>query len=345
MDRLKWLAFAIVFLLPLSGFGQAKVGTAGMQFLKVGISARAVGMGEAFTAVANDASAMYYNPGGLIQLTKPQATFTLIDYPADLKFIYIGGVMPSPRTNGVIGVHLTSLFSDDMIATTPEMPYGTGRTFTASDLAAGLVYCQRLTDKFSVGISAKYLNERLADASAAGWSADVGTFYSTGWKRINIGMVIQHFGADMNFENSPFPLPINFKFGASIVAVERASWTLLLAGEFVHPNDNVEIYNLGAEFEYMRMFSVRFGKRINGLVRDSWLDYQEDTQKNPFLEYPLLERDYDGNLSLVLDGISFGAGFRIPEAGVNIDYAWAGLGTLGGVHRFTIGYMLSGLFH
>ncbi len=345
MNRLKGIVFAVVFLLPLSVFGQAKVGTAGMQFLKVGVSARAVGMGEAFTAVASDASALYYNPGGLIQLTKPEATFTLIDYPADLKFIYIGGVMPSPSTSGVIGVHLTSLFTDDMIETTPRMPYGTGRTFTASDLAAGVAYCQRLTDKFSVGVSVKYLNERLADASATGWSADVGTFYTTGWKRINIGMVIQHFGSDMDFENSPFPLPMSFKFGASITAIEKAAWDLIFAGEFVHPNDNLEIYHIGAEFNYMKMFSVRLGKRINGLIRDSWLDYQEDPQKDPFLEYPLMEKDADGSYSLVLDGVSFGAGFKIPQAGVNIDYAWAGLGTLGSVHRFTIGYMLSGLLY
>ncbi|NQU05082.1 MAG: PorV/PorQ family protein, partial [Calditrichaeota bacterium] len=199
---------AFIMLAPSNLFAQAKVGTAGVQFLKVGVGTRAVGMGEAFTAVADDASALYYNPGGLIQLTMPEATFTLIDYPAGLKFVFIGGVVPMPLMSGVVGVQVTSLFTDDMIETTPEMPYGTGRSFTASDLALGMSYCQRLTDKFSVGGSFKYLNERLADVSANGWSVDVGTFYTTGWKKINIGMVIQHFGPDMDFENSPFPLPM-----------------------------------------------------------------------------------------------------------------------------------------
>lgn len=330
---------ALLPALTGSAFGQAKVGTTGLQFLKVGVGARATAMGDAFTAVADDGTALYYNPGGLIQLRKPEAVFTLIEYPAGLKFVYIGGVAPSPRTSGTIGVQVTSLFTDDMVETTPDMPYGTGRTFTAGDLAAGVSYCQRLTDKFSVGATVKYLNERLADESSSGWAADVGTFYTTGWKRINIGMVIQNFGPDMKFESSPFPLPISFKFGASMIAWQTPTYDLLLAGEFLHPNDNVEFYHVGAEFTTMRMFSLRIGKRVNAWKRDSWEDYQRDQQKDPFVEFPVL--DEDG--AVTLDGVSLGLGLKLPEAGVTVDYAWAGLGTLGGVHRFTIGYKLAAL--
>jgi len=346
-SRMKRLLAAVTGGLLMLGlatstaFGQAKVGTAGLQFLKVGPGARATAMGDAFTAVSNDASALYYNPGGLIQLTQPEATFTLIEYPAGLKFVFAGGVLPSPATSGVIGIHVTSLFTDDMNETTPEMPYGTGRTFTASDLAVGVTYCQRLTDKFSVGASAKFLNEHLADKSASGWSADVGTFYTTGWRRINIGMVIQNFGPDMTFETSPFPLPISFKFGASMVAWETPGYELLLAGEFVHPNDNVELYHLGLEFTAMNVVSLRLGKRVNAWKRDSWEDYRADQQKDPFVEYPMI--DEEGGLTL--DGMAFGLGVNLPEVGVTVDYAWAGIGTLGAVHRFSVGYKLSGLLY
>lgn len=333
------LAIVVITCTGNSAFAQAKVGTAGLQFLKVGVGARATSMGDAFTAVANDVSALYYNPGGLVQLRKPEAIFTLIEYPAGLKFVFVGGAMPVRGTPGVLGIQITSLFSDDMVETTPESPYGTGRTFTASDLAAGITYSHRLTDKFSVGGTLKMLSEQLADESATGWSADVGTFYTTGWKKINIGMVIQNFGPDMEFESSPFPLPISFKFGISMLAWETPLYDLLLAGEFVHPNDNIEFYHIGAEFTAMNMVSFRLGKRINALKRDSWEDYQQDQQLDPFVEFPLI--DEDGGLTL--DGVSAGLGLDLPEAGVTIDYAWAGIGTLGSAHRFTVGYKLAAL--
>lgn len=263
---------------------------------------------------------------------------TLIEYPADIRLAYLGAALPTRMTSGVVGIQITSLFTDEMIETTPERPYGTGRTFSASEMAVGVTYCQKLTEKFSVGATMKYLNSSLADVSANGWSADIGTFYSTGWKRINIGMLIQNFGPDLQYVDSPFPLPQMFKFGVSSTVWENPSYSVLVAGEFVHPADNLEVYHFGVEFNAMKMFSVRFGKQVNGFRRYTWDEYQTDRQKDPYLEYPLL--DEDGVISM--DGAAVGIGINVPEVGIKVDYAYAGMGTLGASHRFTLGYSLAG---
>jgi len=326
MNRLIRFATVLLVLLPLVAFGQAKVGTTALQFLKVGVSARPVAM-AAFTAVADDGSALYYNPAGLLQMKSPEATFSYVDYPVDLTFANIGAIWPMPHLNGVFGVQITSMFSDDMEETTLEMPYGTGRTFNTSDLAAGVTWGQQLTDKFSVGLTFKMLNSQLADKSANGWCADVGTFYTTGWRKINIGMVIQNFGADIQYVNSPAPLPMQFKFGVSMIAYETKIHRLLISGEFVHPSDNLEEYIVGAEYEFWHMLALRVGKKSNAWKRYSWDEYRESPDKDPFAEYPIV--DEDGHLSL--DGFSLGFGVKLPQYGMSMDYAWAGLGTLGAV--------------
>ena len=73
-----WLVL-MSLLLPGVLLAQAKVGTAGAQFLEIGVSARAIGMGEAYVAVSNDATAMYYNPAGLTQLYDREAVFTHVE--------------------------------------------------------------------------------------------------------------------------------------------------------------------------------------------------------------------------------------------------------------------------
>ncbi len=335
MRKLSFIALIILLLVPGLCWGQAKVGTAGVQFLKVGVSARAMGMAEAFIGVANDASALFYNPGGLLQLKDPDFILTHISYPAGVAFEYVGGAWPVPRLNGVVGAHVTFLHTDEMIETTPEMPYGTGRTFTASDLAAGVTYAQRLTDKFSVGGTVKYVEERLAEEKAYGVAFDVGTFYDTGWKSVVIAMAITNFGPDMNFVDSPFPMPINFKFGGSMRLINNDTHELILALEGSHPNDNLEQFIIGMEYGFMNTAFLRIGKKINGAKRYSWDEYLEDNDKDPFVEYPII----DENGSISTDGLSLGAGMRLnlPTIDLRIDYAFTRIEHLGSMSFFTFG--------
>lgn len=340
MRRILFAAILTTSFCVSTLFGQAKVGTAGVQFLKIGVSARGVAMADAFTAVANDASALYYNPAGLIQLSKPEAIASHISFPAGVSYEFVGFAYPMPKQNSVIGAFVGGLWTDEMLVTTPVSPYGTGQTFTASDFTVGASYVRRLTDKFTVGGSVKFLNENLADESAYGWAADVGTYYQTGWRKVVLAMLVSNFGPDMNFVNAPFPMPMNFKFGAAMTPYEDKLHSVLLDAEFSHPNDNLEMVSLGAEYSFKKLVFLRLGKKVNGWKRDKWRDYVGSEQgKDPYIEYPVINED--GFISL--DGFSIGGGAKFQNIGLSVDYSYAAYGYFGPIHRFTLGYVFKNL--
>ncbi len=312
-----WVVAVTVVILTLSlspsVFGQAKVGTTGAQFLELGVSARAMAMGEAFTSVVDDISAVYYNPAALTTLYGREATFTYISLPADVGFGFGAIGFPLESIGGVVGIGAYGLTSGDIIETTYEQGVvsptlkGTGRTFAWNNFALGLSYGRYLTDRFSIGLSVKYVGEFAHNYSSNGWAADVGTIYDTGFRGFKIGMAITNFGPDMRFINVNYPLPINFKFGASINVIEQADHYVTLAAEGWHPSDNLEKYNVGVEYVFKDMFALRGGSRFN----------------------------YD------VDGLTAGGGIRVPfneEQEIRVDYAYQDFGILTQVHRFSLSF-------
>lgn len=301
------LAVLVTLMLPSMTAAQAKVGTTGAQFLELGVSARAMGMAEAFTAVANDISAVYYNPAGLTSLLGKEVMTTYISLPADVNYGFIGMGVPLEAVGGVVGVGIYGLSSGKMIERTYQQGTyeGTGREFTAQDMAISLGYGRYLTDRFSIGLNVKYVGEYFHDYTANGWSADVGTNYDTGFRGFKIAMVITNFGPDLKFIDKAYPLPINFRFGASINVIENQNHLMTIAAEGSHPSDNLEKYNAGLEYTFNDRFILRAGSRFN---------YDED-------------------------GLTFGGGVRLPfgeEKELRVDYAFQDYGILTEVHRFSM---------
>lgn len=303
--QLRYLLLSLLLLMLIPGlvYGQAKVGTAGAQFLEIGVSARAVGMGDAFVAVANDASAMYYNPAGLTQLYDREVMVAAIDYPADIQYGFAGIAYPLYRFGGVLGIGMYALNAGDMKETTYEYSNGTGRTFGAASYAAALSYGRNLTDRFSVGLTLKFIDEHYEDERSSGWAADVGTSYNTGFRNFKISMVITNFGPDMTFISESYPLPINFRFGGAIdvLSSERHRGTFSLEAQ--HPSDNLEKYNAGFEYGLDERYFLRVGERFQ---------YDEGS-------------------------FSVGGGIHLPLESLNmrLDYAYQDMGLLEQAHRFS----------
>ncbi|MEA2031065.1 MAG: PorV/PorQ family protein [candidate division Zixibacteria bacterium] len=294
----------LVLLIPTNVWSQAKVGTTGAQFLELGVSARAMGMAEAFVAVSDDISAVYYNPAGLTSLYEREAAFTYIKMPADIAYGYGAIGFPMESIGGILGIGVYALGSGDM-EETDYYNVPTGRIFSWNDIAVSASYGRYLTDRFSLGLTVKYIGEFAHDYSTNGWSADVGTIYNTGYRDFKIAMAITNFGPDMKFIQNAYPLPINFKFGGTINVIDGDKYLLTVAAEGSHPADNLEKYNSGVEFVYNNMFSLRGGRRFN----------------------------YDS------DGFTAGGGVKLPygeDRELRFDYAFQDFGVLTEVHRFTM---------
>lgn len=301
----------LLWLLPALVFSQAKVGTTGVNFLELGVSARAMGMAEAFSANVTDASAVYYNPAGLTYVYGREAMFTHISLPAGINYEFFGLAYPSDALNGVLGLGVYALSTGDILRTDYYYPlgldqFGNEQYFDAHDLAIGLSYGRFLTDKFSFGLTVKFIQEVLEEYDAVGWAADIGTCYNSGYRNFKIGMMISNFGPDMKFIEQEFPLPINFKFGAAIDVIDLENHLMTFAMEGSHPSDNLEKYNMGLEYWFQDRFSLRLGERFN----------------------------YDS------DGLTAGGGLLLPvgeEMDLTVDYAYQDFGFLTQVHRFSIG--------
>ena len=314
-----------------------KIGMAGLPFLKIGVG-RCTGMGEAFVAIADDASATYWNPAGLALLTTRQAVFNHVDWLADVNHEYIAVVMPSKIGN--FGAAVTSVDLGSFEETTIDEPQGTGRTFRGSDLCLGVSYARLFTDKLAFGASAKVLSEQIWNVGATGAAFDFGVYYNTGWRNLRLGMAIANFGPDMhysgellNFTHDPtnwdwpwtrepipgtyltetFALPIIFRFGLAYDLLHNDYSYLTAAADLNHFNDINEKVNVGFEYRYRPVY-LRAGYIINA------------------------DFNYASDIGWTT-GLSAGAGFRVkptPVFGINLDYNYRNLARLGMSHRLTL---------
>ncbi|MCF6238850.1 MAG: PorV/PorQ family protein [Candidatus Marinimicrobia bacterium] len=340
----KQLIVLLVIAVSL-GFGQYKGGTTSAQFLKIGVGSRATGMGEAYVAMSQDASGLYWNPAGIAQAQGGEIMFQRNNWIADVAINYVGVIMPLYGL-GTVGVSITSLTMDDMPVTTELKPNGTGEEFTASDLAMQLTLARALTDRFSIGFNAKYIQQSIWHSTASAVAFDVGTLFRTQFKDMRLGMSISNYGSGMTMSgrdglvrydpapgmegnNDAIPvdysmdtwdLPLIFRVDVAMDVLELGVSKMTVAVDAIHPNDNYESINLGAEFNILDKYFLRTG----------W--------KSPFVETNTSLAASD--LERREEGLTFGAGIDLPlfgsGSGLRFDYAYADVGRLNNVQRFNL---------
>lgn len=302
-------------------------------FLEIGVGARAVGYGGAFVSVSNDASALYWNVGGIPQLSKNEISAIHTSWLADTKFNYAGLVIPLGDA-GTLGFSFTSLSMDDMKVRTIELPEGTGEMFNAQDISIAVSYGRYLSDRFSIGFTVKYIQQTIWHMNASSVAFDIGTIFKTdllGGMRIgaamtNFGMPLQLSGRDtryfirvddtklgsnenipVNIETDSWDLPLLFQIGISTEAFKTDTYQLTVALDALHPNNDKESINLGFEFGFKNALFIRGGYNA------------------------LFLKDAEGGLSF---GVGLNSNMVFSETIVQFDYGFKNFGRLKNIHAF-----------
>ena len=335
----RWLAtigLALVLAVPTRAQTVSKAGTVAGDFLQIGVGARAMALGGSFVAAADDASALYWNPAGLAHLEGGEAMAVHSRWLADVSFDYLGAALRL-GTLGTLGVSVTMLSVPDMLVRTEDRPEGTGEWFDAADLAIGLSYGRFITDRFAIGATAKFIQQRIWHSSAVGFAVDLGVQFRTDFfGGLTLGAAVYNFGTDMrmsgrdlrtfvdpdptregnnnripaNYETDSWSLPLNFQFGVALRPVQTRMHQLLLTADALHPSANYESVNVGVEYGFQQRIFLRGGY------------------------HALFLPGAEGGLS---------AGLAVhqvlPYAGglAKLEYAYRDSGRLGGVHIVGIG--------
>ncbi len=292
------LVILIMCCLIGTAFASSKVGTSGAQFLKVGVGGRATAMGGVYTGVADDVSALYWNPGGLGGIKSTEVLYTYNNWFQDITHHFVGGAVPTKV--GVFGLGITMLGMDDLEKRTADTADAEG-TFKAQDMAIAVAYGKEITETLMVGGSLKMLSSKIDDESASGIAVDLGAIMKTAVQGLNVGLAVTNLGSEYKFIDEGDPLPMTVKVGAGYKILNDA---LTLAADVIYPNDNDVM--LGAGVEY----ALKFGEG-GALALRTGYKTGVDT----------------GGLS------GLGAGIGISYQMFGFDFAWTPYGDLGDAIR------------
>lgn len=313
---LLWVGTVRAEILQL--YGEDNVGTASGQFLKIPVGARAVALGKAYVACATDGSALFWNPAGIMRTPGRTNYFASHSvYTADIDLDYLS--WHHRGQNFGYGLTMGALRSGDILRTDEFHQEGTGTYFNANQFFLGATLARAMTDRFSIGLTAKYFQENLDEFQTKALLADLGILYFVGLGDTRIGFSVRNFGSDMSPDGTPptlpdgyqpgtefqaFPAPTVGSFGAARTWRLARQVTLLTTTDFNHPSDFSESFRFGTELGIRRMLFLRAG-------------YETSRQEGGF-------------------AAGFGLQLKRKQFLIRVDYAYSDNGSFGGIHHVSV---------
>jgi hypothetical protein len=298
--RHAWL-IGLMMALPTAA-SAADPGEAGALFLRLGLGARASAMGEAYAAVGEDASSVFWNPGAMPAVLGTHLTLVHNEYFQSLRFEQ--AAVTHETKWGTFGFMFTGLYMDDMDRYDENGSSSPLGQFGAYDVAVGVAYGRYIVPNVAVGISLKPVYERIDELSASGIAFDAGIYHVSRIKGVKLAATVANLGTPMKFDAQEFTLPRYARLGASYEReVPSLDGRVLFTFDAMFPNDDGVREHVGGEYSYKRMVALRAGYKAG----------------------------YDSQ------GATFGLGVVYREIG--LDYAFLPVSNdLGDSHRFGLNF-------
>jgi len=303
--------FLLFFMIRTVSFAQNGPGTTGAVELKIPVNPRAIAMGQAFTAVADDSSAVYWNPAGLNQM---QGSELLAEYDVFIETVtysYLNGAfrLGNDLTMG-FGAKLLGTGTENAVNSSGVTTGGTiGENYYDVDIAAAY----RLSYFCDIGITAKYISKTLGQNNASTFAVDLGLMYKTPIPHLKLALDLENLGPGLTFVSVADPLPMVFKIGAAYQMFDD-NFTMDLDVDF--PNDDVVTTSLGGEYWYKNTLVGRLGYQFQGSIDQNQLGIGGEA------------------------GLYLGAGVKVSmfKTNFSFDYAWTDQGILGSNHHFSLAW-------
>ena len=349
---------------PVGQEDNTAYGTTSAEFLLLGAGARGTALGGSFAAIATDISALYYNPAGAALIEKAGLTLGTYDYVAETRYSWGGVAFPLSGGARTIGFQLGTFGFDDQPIYTEENPDGTGATYSVNQTFIGATFAQNFSDRFSAGITAKFIDDRLGTVSGSAFAVDFGTNFHAMLNNhpVKFSFVLANLGSNLSYEGTglqgqvprepipgedetptlpqqanlstkDFPLPTIFRVGLAydVIAGENNRFTVL--GDFNQPNNNVPGFALGGEWMSNKLGGSDFGFALRGSY-----SYTGANDLDPLGQETALNDEEN------LHGLAFGGGLMYGQGNggfsLGLDYAYKYLGILGPTNffSFTLGW-------
>ena len=228
----------------------------GLAFLKLGVTSRAIAMGEAVVSNTIDASATYYNPAALFNGSDINLLFMHNQSPLGLRTEFLSAkIITGKRFAFGISLNNTAV-SDIEIREIPGQPVG---FFTAQNFLLGLSAAYRLNPNFMIGTTGKFLYEKIYIDNASGYAIDFGVLYRS--EIFAAGLSMSNIGSLSPLRDQATKLPLSLRIGATYPVQFKSMDSRLIIGSDVYKvlNGGTIHVNAGAEFMYKNFLAVRAG--------------------------------------------------------------------------------------